>query len=263
MSLRKTSAQIGQGWTFWLACVPWLLIAFVTPAVAMPMSTVTLFHLRGGIYIGEDHEFAKVNVVVYVGPNAVTVVGATWTPASARALANAIRKVTQLPITAVINTDYNPEYVGGNAYWKSIGAQILSTKLTAALITKNWTSECAFIRRYYPDFPEITPTLPTHTYTGNFTLQSGRIRALYLGPSHTKDDIFVYFPKEKVLYAGSILKEHIGDLAFADLKAYPKTLRKLKALHLPIDFIISGHWSAVHGPELIDQYLAMLRAHKR
>ena len=100
--------------------------------------------------------------------------------------------------------------------------------------------------------------LPTKTYPANFKVENGDIEAFYLGPSHNADDIFVYFPKEKVLYAGSILKERLGNLAFANLEEYPKTLRKLQQLHLEINSIISGHWSAVHGPELVDQYLAML-----
>jgi metallo-beta-lactamase class B len=101
--------------------------------------------------------------------------------------------------------------------------------------------------------------LPTKTYKSDVTIEDGNVRGFYLGPSHNADDIFVYFPKEKVLYAGSILKEHLGNLAFANLEEYPKTLQKLQQLHLQIDKIISGHWSAVHGPELIDEYLTMLK----
>jgi metallo-beta-lactamase class B len=103
--------------------------------------------------------------------------------------------------------------------------------------------------------------LPTKTYGADFTLENGDIRGLYLGPSQNVDDIFVYFPKQKVLYAGSILKEHLGSLAFANLEEYPKTLEKLRQLHLEIDKIISGHWSAVPGSGLIDEYLVMLKKH--
>ena len=72
------------------------------------------------------------------------------------------------------------------------------------------------------------------------------------------DGIFVYFPEEKVLYGGCILKEKIGNLAFANVGEYPKTLHKLKELKLDIRTIVAGHWSPVHGPKLIDQYLKML-----
>jgi hypothetical protein len=36
-------------------------------------------------------------------------------------------------------------------------------------------------------------------------------------------------------------------------------LHKLQELHLKIDNVISGHWSPVHGLELIDQYRAVLK----
>jgi hypothetical protein len=47
----------------------------------------------------------------------------------------------------------------------------------------------------------------------------------------------------------------------ASVTEYPKTLAKLRQLGLQIDKIISGHWSAIHSPDLIDRYLAMLKEH--
>ena len=38
------------------------------------------------------------------------------------------------------------------------------------------------------------------------------MKAIYLGPSHTPDGIFVFFPEEKVLYGNCILKEQLGNL---------------------------------------------------
>jgi hypothetical protein len=56
------------------------------------------------------------------------------------------------------------------------------------------------------------------------------VRGFYLGPSHTQADIFVYFPKEKVLDAGSILKEQLGNMAKADVVEYPRTARRRSRL---------------------------------
>lgn len=239
-----------------------VMMMSLSAAYAAPPK-VYMFHLTGDVYVAVDSEYAKVNCAVYIGTSSVTVVGATWSPEAAALLAGEIGKVTDRPIAEVINTDYNPEYAGGNAYWKSIGARIVSTKLTYDLLKRNWDTVGNFIRKYYPDYPHIPLVLPTVTYPGDFELQGGRVRAIYLGPSHTPDDIFVYFPREKVLYAGSILKEHLGNMAFAHVGEYEKTLLKLKDLHLDIRTIISGHWSAVHGPELIDRYLTMLEEYSR
>jgi metallo-beta-lactamase class B len=238
---------------------PLLSLSFSTGQAGAP--EVVLHHLTGSIYVVEDSHYAKTNSVVYIGSASVTVVGATWSPETAELLAKEIKKVTNKPIRDVILPDYNPEYAGGNAYWKGIGAEIISTELTYSLLKSDWDKVGDFVRKGYVSYPCLPLVLPTKTYPGDFGLENGDIRALYLGPSHTPDDIFVYFPKEKVLYAGSILKEHLGNLDFADLAEYPKTLHKLQQLHLNIDTIISGHWSAVHGPELIDQYLELLTAH--
>jgi metallo-beta-lactamase class B len=223
--------------------------------------SVSLYPLSGSVYVAEDSHYAKTNYAVYVGAASVTVVGAGWSPDRAQLFAREIMKVTNKPVIDVILPDHDPEYAGGSAYWKRIGANIVSTKLTEQTLEKDWAKAVDFTRQHFPTYPCLPLVPPTKIYAADFTLENGDIRGFYLGRSHNADDIFVYFPKQKVLYAGSILKEHLGNLAFANLEEYPKTLEKLLQLHLKIDKIISGHWSAVHGPELIDEYLAMLKQH--
>ena len=231
---------------------------WISAANAAP-SQMSLSHLIGPIYIAEDSYYSKENSVVYVGPEWVTVVGATWTPETAELLAIEIRKIANKPIREVVNTNYHPDRTGGNAYWQRIGAQIVSTRMTYDLLKSDWIKVVDWTRNGIPSYPRLPLVLPTKTYPGDFELQGGRVRALYLGPSHTPDGIFVYFPEEKVLYGGCILNEQMGNLAFAYIAEYPKTLHKLEQLKLDIRTIIAGHWSAVHGPELIEQYLDLLK----
>jgi hypothetical protein len=47
-------------------------------------------------------------------------------------------------------------------------------------------------------------------------------------------------------------------MAKANVEAYPTTLHKLQDLRLSIRMIIAGHWSAVHGPDLVERYLEMM-----
>ncbi|HEU0273709.1 MAG TPA: subclass B2 metallo-beta-lactamase, partial [Candidatus Udaeobacter sp.] len=236
----------------------WLLSIPVANA-AEPGTSI--YPLTGSIYVVEDSHYAKTNYVVYIGAASVTVIGAGWSPDTAELLEHEIKKVTDKPVRDVVLPDHDPEYAGGVAYWKRIGASVVSTELTEQILRSDWSKTADFTRKYFPAYPSLPLVLPTKTYKNDFELENGAIRGFYLGPSHNADDIFIYFPKEKVLYAGSILKEHLGNLAFADLEEYPKTLQKLKDLHLAIDKIISGHWSAVHGANLIDQYLGMLKEH--
>jgi metallo-beta-lactamase class B len=236
-----------------------VLLSICTARATEP--SVSIYPLIGPIYVAEDSHYAKTNYLVYIGTSSVTVLGAGWSPDTAEMLAQEIRKVTDKPVNDVILPDHDPEYAGGSSYWKGIGANIISTELTEQVLKRDWAKAVDFTRKYFPTYPRVPLVLPTTIYKTDFTLENGDMHGFYLGPSHNADDIFVYFPKEKVLYAGSILKERLGNLAFANLEEYPKTLQKLQQLHLNIDRIVSGHWSAVHGPELIDQYLTMLRDH--
>jgi metallo-beta-lactamase class B len=226
---------------------------------AVSASSIAVEHLIGPIYVVEDSNYAAENSVFYVGPQSVSVIGTGYTPQIAGRIAAAIGKITPLPVADVVDTDYHPDRAGGNAYWHQIGAAVVATRRTEALLKSDWNKMGDFMRKAFPDYPRLPVSLPTKVYDGDFDLQSGHVKAFFLGPSHAPDDIFVYFPAEKVLYAGDILKEQIGNLESANLAEYPKTLGKLKELHLPIQYIISGHWSPVHGPELIDHYLALLR----
>jgi metallo-beta-lactamase class B len=238
------------------------LLFAIGSAVAAPPA-ITLSHLRGNVYVVvEDYPLSDENSAVCVGRDSVTVIGATFTPESAQQLATEIAKVTPKPIKEVIDTNYNLDRAGGNAYFRSIGARIVSTDLTRALLEREWSGMVESARERYAEYPAGPVTLPDRTYPGDFELQGGRVRGIYLGPSHSPDDIFVYFPKEKVLYGGCILKEQLGNLALASLVEYPKTLKKLKGLNLGYTTIIAGHWSPIHGPELVDQYLQLLEANQ-
>ena len=225
------------------------------PATA---GSLTLTHLRGNVYYVEDDFFAKENSAVYIGKDHVTVVGATWSPETAQLLTKEIAKVTKQPITEVIDTNYHPDRIGGNAYFRSIGARIISTDMTRDLIKSGYDDVVAGTRKAFPDYAVIAPTLPDITYPGDFSLQGGNVKAMYFGPAHTPDGILVYFPDEKVLYGGCTLKEQLGNLAYANIAEYPNTLRKLQQANLGYTTIIAGHYSPIHGPELVDQYIALL-----
>ncbi|MNQ36790.1 Beta-lactamase precursor [compost metagenome] len=219
---------------------------------------MALKQVSGPVYVVEDDYYLRENSMVYFGAEGVTVVGATWTPDTARELHKLIKKVSRKPVLEVINTNYHTDRAGGNAYWKSIGAKVVSTSQTRDLMQSDWQTIVDFTRKGLPDYPDLPLVLPNEVHDGDFSLQDGKVRAFYLGPAHTPDGIFVYFPDEQVLYGNCILKEKLGNLAFADLQAYPQTLARLKAMKLPLKTIVGGHDSPLHGPELIDHYQALL-----
>jgi metallo-beta-lactamase class B len=240
------------------AVFAFFIFGLVAPLSADGSPRVVLTPLRGQLYVVEDYFYSKENSVVYVGKDSVTVIGATWTPETARLLSAEIGKITRKPITEVVDTNYHPDRAGGNAYFKSIEAKIISTKMTSDLLARHWDEMVRYVQKGFANYPTLPLVLPDKTFAGDFELQGGGIKAIYLGPSHTPDGIFVFFPEERVLYGNCILKEQLGNLEFANLTEYPKTLEKLKQLNLGFTTVVAGHWSPIHGPELIDQYLQLL-----
>ena len=204
----------------------------------------------------EDNYWMKENSVFYIGEDAITVIGASWTPAIGEEIISEIKKLSPKPIQFVVETHYHIDRAGGNAAFKKVGAKIISTVLTKKLMQANWEKSLKDCQKSWPGFPDVPLVLPDITFSDALILEGGKIELLYLGPSHSQDAIVAYFPREKVLDADCIVKEKLGNLASADLKEYPNTLAKMKKLSFLT--LIAGHWSPIHGPELIDRYLSLI-----
>jgi metallo-beta-lactamase class B len=227
------------------------------PALAAEPPHLDLIRLTDHIYVAEDYFYTRENSAVYIGDKDVTVISATWTPESAKLLVQKVHEITKKPIGAVIDTHYHLDRTGGNPYFKKIGAKIIASKLTAALMKKNWDSNLKSAQKDYAGFPSIPLVAPDMTFDDKYEMEGGKIQVLYFGPSHTEDDVVVFFPDEQILFGDCMLKEKLGYLGDANLKEYPKTLERIKKLK--IKTIIAGHWTAIHGPELIDQVLELLK----
>ncbi len=230
----------------------------LTASAAPPPNTVTLTQFRGPIYLAVDTFFTQENSVVYIGPDFVTVVGATWTPHTAELLTAQIRKITKKPIREVIIPDYHADRSGGAPYFRKLGAKLIARQQTADLLKQRFERDVVGLRKAYEGFPPIPLVLPDTIHPGDFELQGGRIKAIYTGAGHTPDGIFVYFPQEKVLYTGCIIKAQVGSLASGDIHEYPKTIRKLQALKLDYDVILAGHFDPIQKPDLVERFLKML-----
>jgi len=84
------------------------------------------------------------------------------------------------------------------------------------------------------------------------------IECYYFGAAHSTDNIVVWIPSEKILFAGCMAKEMKattkGNLADADLKAWPNTIKKVMAKFPSTRIVIPGHGDA-GGLELLQHTL--------
>lgn len=76
----------------------------------------------------------------------------------------------------------------------------------------------------------------------------------FFGEGHTKDNIVAYYPNEKVLFGGCLIKElnaGKGNLADANVAAWAETATKLKTKITDAEIVIPGH-GATGNTDLID-----------
>ena len=120
-------------------------------------------------------------------------------------------------IDTLVNTHANPDHTNGNQL--VAGARIIAS--TACLDEmkedasrpriRSMTGEAAaFFQEVLSsrfDLTNITPTFPTSTFDGEIELNVGskKVRLIELGPAHTRGDIIVYVPAERMVYTGDIL----------------------------------------------------------
>src|SRR5690606_30609631 len=84
----------------------------------------------------------------------------------------------------------------------------------------------------------------------SFSFGAYRFQVYFPGPGHAPDNIVAWFPKEKILYGGCLVKsvedKTLGNLGDADVNEYAKTIENLIHKFPNPSYVIPGHgnWSS-------------------
>ena len=105
--------------------------------------------------------------------------------------------------------------------------------------------------------------IPQNGINDEFILNVGTKKVFlnYFGEGHTKDNIVAYYPDEKTLFGGCLLKEmnatkgYLGD---ANENAWSETVTKLKEKYPDIQTVIPGH-GKIGGMELVDYTIGLFQ----
>ena len=125
-------------------------------------------------------------------------------------------------IDVLVNSHSDPDHTFGNQLVG--GAQIIATKNAAEDMRVNLTPDDVrgivantdelgiagqfFARLCAPfDFSGIELVLPTETFTGRKAVQVGEktVELIDLGPAHTRGDLIVFVPEDRVVFVGDLL----------------------------------------------------------
>ncbi|WNJ18367.1 subclass B1 metallo-beta-lactamase [Pontibacter sp. G13] len=219
------------------------LPTFSDQLVLEPISKHTYLHIS---YLNTQ-TWGKVpcNGMVVVDDGQALILDAPVDSAEAIELVQRIEDELNAKVIGVVSTHFHIDCVGGLPAFHTAEIPSFGTTLTQKLAHDH-----------------ADPT-PQETFEDEKTFQVGGIKVIvkYLGPGHTQDNVVAYVPKDRVLFGGCLLKADgagKGNLADADVKQWPLTIRKVQSEFKKVKVVIPGHGKP-GGPELLD-YTAELFA---
>lgn len=207
------------------------------------------------------------NAGFVITPAGVVVIDALGSPALASRLIAEIRKVTPQPVTHVIVTHYHADHIYGLQTFKELGARIIAHRGAQAYLN----SETARLR-LETSRQELAPWIDAQTrlveadeWIDNdkeLVVGGVRFQIKHVGPSHTPEDLAVFLPSEKVLFAGDLVfRSRIPYVGQADSRHWIVALDNLLAFDTAV--IVPGHGplssEARKDMQLTRDYLVYLR----
>ncbi|MGA8785467.1 MAG: MBL fold metallo-hydrolase [Polaromonas sp.] len=240
----------------------------VAPAMAAQRVSSSAWYVEGLSALGSsaNQNFIS-NAAFVVTPAGVVVIDALGSPALAERLMVEIRKVTPLPVTHVIVTHYHADHIYGLQAFKARGARIVAQRAGMEYLNSDTARLRLEASRHdlAPWIDEQTQVVPADEWIeGPKELMVGGMRFLLqpVGPSHTPEDMVVYLPQEKVLFAGDVVfRSRIPFVGQADSGHWIKSLESL--LTFDASVIVPGHGphstEARKDTELTRDYLIYLR----
>jgi glyoxylase-like metal-dependent hydrolase (beta-lactamase superfamily II) len=207
------------------------------------------------------------NAGFVVTPAGVVVIDALGSPQLARELLEEIAKITTQPVTHVIVTHYHADHIYGLQEFRKRGARILAHRGSLEYIHSDTATSRLRASRVdlAPWIDEQTElVVPDQWVEGASELAVGGQRLLLqpVGPAHTPEDLVVFLPSERVLFAGDmVFRGRIPFVGQADSRQWIAALDTL--LKMEPRVVVPGHGGlsteARVDLQLTRDYLAFLR----
>jgi metallo-beta-lactamase class B len=223
----------------------------VQPPADHPPLIIT--HLTGDLYVYttwhfiDDGPFPS-NSMYLVTPKGAVMFDTPWDSTQFQPLLDSIYARHGQRVVLCISTHFHEDRTAGLAFLQQQGIATWSSAMTLEFCRQRHENQAA----------------NTFTRDTTFTIGGYSFRTFYPGPGHTRDNIVIWLPKDKVLYGGCFIKSTespaLGNVADADLTAWPVSIRRTMQEFPNPAYVIPGHlsWtdkqSLEHTLKLWEQY---------
>lgn len=169
------------------------------------------------------------NGLVVINEDEAIVLDAPATNESARQLIGYLDQ-KNISIKAIVPTHFHEDCIGGLKAFH--GRQIPSYAFAKTIeLLKD---------------SETTVEIPGNAFYDKlkFDLRGEEVVVAFMGEGHTKDNVIAYFPGDKVMFGGCLIKESgagKGFLGDANLDEWPATIRRVERKFPETQIVIPGH----------------------
>jgi len=196
---------------------------------------VTVTKLAEGVWLHTTYydimglKHVPANGLIVIDSRYAIMIDLPWTDKQTGVLFDWVAREHKAVIRKVVPTHSHIDCAGGLAEAHRRGADSFALQKTVEILEK-----------------ENKPT-PKNWFTERMSLacEGIRIEPAFPGDGHTIDNIVVWIPKRKVLFAGCLVKalnaRNLGNTKESDLVAYPKTLKKVIESYPYAEIVVPGH----------------------
>lgn len=264
-------SPFGNSFWHWLAVyllLPAPLFVWAQPTLIALQVSPSVWYVEGASELGTSANRNFISNAGFVDTSTgVVVIDALGSPQLARDLMAEVKRVTGKPVTHVIVTHYHADHIYGLQEFKRAGAHIFAHRGALEYLNSELAES-----RLVASRTELAPWIDAHTrlvpadewVEAKRELVIGGVRLVLLpvGPAHTPEDLVVYLPAEKVLFAGDIVFR--GRLPFVGQASSGEWIKALSTLlDLDANVIVPGHGPSFKDArthmELTREYLSYLR----
>jgi glyoxylase-like metal-dependent hydrolase (beta-lactamase superfamily II)/rhodanese-related sulfurtransferase len=215
-----------------------------------------------GSYANSGHNN---NLSFVIGETGVLVFNAGDNYLLARALHDEIRKITSLPVTAVVLENGQGHAMLGSNYWQEQGVPVIAHVDTAHEIETYGTEVLQRMQLRNGEKARHTQlTMPDQTFDEELAVDLGglEVRLMFLGPAHSPGDIVAWIPAKRLVISGDMAfhQRLLPIFEHTDTAAWIETWERFEALGAK--YVIPGHGDPTNMTEVTRftrDYLAYLR----
>jgi metallo-beta-lactamase class B len=219
-----------------------IISCFINCCANAQQNTLKISHLTGDFYVFTTwRPFKGVPVsshgLYFITEKGAVMIDTPWDTTKFQPLLDSIKLKHNKKVILCIATHSHEDRTGGLEFLKQKGVKTFTSKHTDEICKEKGEKRSEF----------------TFLKDTTFKIDRHQLQTFYAGEGHTKDNLVIWFPKEKILYGGCLIKSteaiDLGNLTDANVKAWPETLKKIKQKFPKPNYIITGHqdWSSAES----------------